>query len=128
MKNLSYKNKVVFLDFIVCLILVILSCFSLFFNEPFLILSIVICSVVSIVNSLLLVKSGEFTSVNGTSVMFVVFTFLRFFLMIVGVVISALVVYFTMPSDGNKYRYLMVLISAIPYFVSTFVLAFVKQG
>lgn len=128
MKNLSYKNKVVFLDFIVCLILVILSCFSLFFNEPFLILSMVICSVVSIVNSLLLVKSGELTSVNETSVMFVVFTFLRFFLMIVGVVISALVVYFTMPSDGNKYRYLMVLISAIPYFVSTFVLAFVKQG
>lgn len=126
LKNLSLSKRVVIVDFIVCLVLIFLSCISLLFGEYILIVCMLISSCVSVINSFLLVKSGDSISPEGTSLTFVIFTFLRFLLMIVGIILSTLLIYTTMSSEVNKYRYLMVLIGTIPYFTSTFVLAFVK--
>ena len=128
LKNLPYIKKVVLSHALVCSLLVMLSCVGLIFNEWVLIVSMAICGIISTVNSFLLVKSGDLTSPEGTSVYFIIFTFVRFILMIIGFVASALLVHFTMPDDVNKYRYLLVALAGVPYIITPVILSIVRKG
>ena len=128
MKNLSYSKKVVIVNGIVCLFLVIASLISLFFQEGILSLCVLICSFISTLNSFLLVKSGEQVTIENTSAKFLLFTGLRFLLMLIGLVLSAILIFITMPDEVNNTRYILVAIAALPYFVTSIVLSFVKQG
>ena len=127
MKNLSYSKKVVIVNGIVCLFLVIASLISLF-QEGILSLCVLICSFISTLNSFLLVKSGEQVTIENTSAKFLLFTGLRFLLMLIGLVLSAILIFITMPDEVNNTRYILVAIAALPYFVTSIVLSFVKQG
>ena len=122
-KNLTYIKKVVLVNALVCIVLVFLSFLGLIFNEWPLILCMAICGIVSTINSFLLVKSGSLTSPEGTSVYFIIFTFVRFLLMIIGFVASALIIYFTMQETINSYRYLIV-----SYIITPIILSVVKKG
>lgn len=128
MKNLSYSKKVVIVNGIVCLFLIIASLISLFFQEGILSLCVLICSFISTLNSFLLVKSGEQVTIENTSAKFLLFTGLRFLLMLIGLVLSAILIFITMPDEVNNTRYILVAIAALPYFVTSIVLSFVKQG
>ena len=107
---------------------VILSCLSFLFNEGILVLSMSICGIVSTINSFLLVKSGDLTSPEGTSIYFILFTAVRFLLMIIGFVSSALLVYFTMGEEVNTFRYLLVALAGVPYIVTPIILSVVRKG
>ena len=126
-KNITFTKKVVLLNLIICLIITLLSLIGLFFGEWPIIICTLICGLISTINAFLLAKSGNMTTPNGTSLFFLLFTFLRFLLMIIGLVASALIIYFTMGEQINTYRYLIVAIAAIPYIVTPFTLAFIKQ-
>lgn len=127
-KNLTYIKKVVLVNALVCIVLFLLSFLGLIFNEWPLILCMAICGIVSTINSFLLVKSGSLTSPEGTSVYFIIFTFVRFLLMIIGFVASALIIYFTMQETINSYRYLLVAIGGLPYIITPIILSVVKKG
>ncbi len=126
-KNASYIKKIVLTNIIVCLFLILLSCIGLIFNEWVLILCVSICSIVSCINQFLLVKSEDLTTPETNGVYFIIFTFARYFLMVIGFVLSAVIVYFTMPDVINKTRYIMVAIAGIPYIINPFILAIIKK-
>ena len=48
--------------------------------------------------------------------------------MIIGFIASALLVYFTMPGDVNKYRYLLVALAGVPYIITPVILSIVRKG
>lgn len=127
MLNILSKNKKSIITYsIICAILVGLSTISLAFNEWVVILNMAICSLCGIGNLILLIVSREDITQDGPKVSFALFTLLRYFLMLVGLAISALLVFLTMGEVVNQYRYLTILISAIPFFCMTIALLFDK--
>lgn len=116
------QKKVLKANLFICLFLVALSFIGLFFNEYPLILCVLICSSVNILNTFLLIKS---TDANPDSIggRFIVFSILRFVLLLIGLVLSALIIYLTMGENFNSIRYIMVAIGAIPYLISPITLA-----
>ena len=127
MFNILSKNKKSIITYsIICAILVGLSTISLAFNEWVVILNMAICSLCGIGNLILLIVSREDITQDGPKVSFALFTLLRYFLMLVGLAISALLVFLTMGEVVNQYRYLTILISAIPFFCMTIALLFDK--
>jgi len=60
------------------------------------------------------------------SLSFGIFTFARFALMFIGIVLSAVFVYLTMPDTVNNVRYFTILLTAIPYFMNVFALLLEK--
>lgn len=123
MQNEIQKDRrILLINSIICFVFVCLSFIGLIFNEYALIICMLICGLISVVNTFLLLKSGNSKPEEGLGIKFTIFTLLRYILMIIGLVISAVVVYLTMGSEVNKYRYLMVALGALPYLVTPIVL------
>lgn len=128
MENKSQKDrKILLMNSIICLILVCLSFLGLLLNEFALIICMLICGFISVLNTFLFLKSGDSKPEEGLGIKFTIFTLLRYILMVVGLVLSAVVVYLTMGSEVNKYRYFMVALGALPYLVTPMVLVFYSR-
>lgn len=128
MENKSQKDrKILLMNSIICLILVCLSFLGLLLNEFALIICMLICGFISVLNTFLFLKSGDSKPEEGLGIKFTIFTLLRYVLMVVGLVLSAVVVYLTMGSEVNKYRYFMVALGALPYLVTPIVLVFYSR-
>lgn len=128
MENKSQKDrKILLMNSIICLILVCLSFLGLLLNEFALIICMLICGFISVLNTFLFLKSGDSKPEEGLGIKFTIFTLLRYVLMVVGLVLSAVVVYLTMGSEVNKYRYFMVALGALPYLVTPMVLVFYSR-
>ena len=115
-KDLSRRKKLSLYYLIISLVLILLSCFGLFFNEWVLIVNMAICSLFGYFNLLLFLKSEkDMDKESGVKSSFALYTFLRYSLMVVGLLLSAVLVYLTMGSEVNNNRYFMVVISALAY-------------
>jgi hypothetical protein len=57
---------------------------------------------------------------NGPQLSFAVFTLLRYLLMIIGLIISAVLIYVTMPTEVVNLRYLYILGTSLPFVVTVF--------
>ena len=115
-KDLSRRKKLSLYYLIISLVLILLSCFGLFFNEWVLIVNMAICSLFGYFNLLLFLKSEkDMDKESGVKSSFALYTFLRYSFMVVGLLLSAVLVYLTMGSEVNNNRYFMVVISALAY-------------
>ena len=115
-KDLSRRKKLSLYYLIISLVLILLSCFGLFFNEWVLIVNMAICSLFGYFNLLLFFKSeNDMDKESGVKSSFALYTFLRYSFMVVGLLLSAVLVYLTMGSEVNNNRYFMVVISALAY-------------
>ena len=115
-KDLSRRKKLSLYYLIISLVLILLSCFGLFFNEWVLIVNMAICSSFGYFNLLLFLKSEkDMDKESGVKSSFALYTFLRYSFMVVGLLLSAVLVYLTMGSEVNNNRYFMVVISALAY-------------
>ena len=122
----QYNRRVLKNYIIIACIFILLSLISLFFNEWILIINIFICSIFGYLTLVLLIKGGEKASDENSRGSMAVYTIIRYVLMIIGLLISALLIKLTMIDDNSK-RYILVAISAIPYFVPTISLLLTKQ-
>lgn len=115
---MTKENKKILITYlIITAIIIALSTISLIFKEGILIACVSICGLCGAGVLLLHLSGKNQINPDGGKGMFALFLLLRYFVMIIGLVISALLIKFTMPVEPNKYRYLMVLIAAIPYFL-----------
>lgn len=115
-KDLSRRKKLSLYYLIISLVLILLSCFGLFFNEWVLIVNMAICSLFGYFNLLLFLKSEkDMDKESEVKSSFALYTFLRYSFMVVGLLLSAVLVYLTMGSEVNNNRYFMVVISALAY-------------
>lgn len=126
-KNLSYTSKVLLAYILSCLVLIALSCFSFLFNEWITPLCVLVCSICGSLNSYLLIKGSSYISANSKQGMFILFTFIRYLMMLIGLISSALIVYFTMGKTVNDLRYLIVAVAALPYLCTSLSLAVFKD-
>ena len=116
LKGFSRMKKLSLYYLIISLVLVLLSCIGLFFNEWVLVVNMAICLVFGYFNLLLFLKSEkDMDKESGVKTSFALYTFLRYVFMVAGLLISALLVYITMGDEPNKYRFFMVVISALAY-------------
>lgn len=116
LKGFSRMKKLSLYYLIISLVLVLLSCIGLFFNEWVLVVNMAICLVFGYFNLLLFLKSEkDMDKESGVKTSFALYTFLRYVFMVAGLLISAVLVYFTMGDEPNKYRFFMVVISALAY-------------
>ena len=116
LKGFSRMKKLSLYYLIISLVLVLLSCIGLFFNEWVLVVNMAICLVFGYFNLLLFLKSEkDMDKESGVKSSFSLYTFLRYVFMVAGLLISALLVYLTMGDEPNKYRFFMVVISALAY-------------
>lgn len=125
MKTMSRKTKTILTYWVIVLILLLFSLIGLIFKEWVVLAGMFICGVFGFINLLLLLASENFVTVDGVKASFASFIFLRYLMMAIGILLSALLIYFTGGGE-NKYRYLLVIIDAIPYFVTTLSLIIVK--
>ena len=115
--NLSPK-RIIITYVLICTILFLLSFLSILFNEWVLPLCTLTCSIFGTFVVLLLLKTHQSIVPEGGKGIFVVYMLLRYLCMIIGIVISCLIIKFTMGENYVKTRYLMVVIAAIPYMVT----------
>lgn len=126
MNKLKAHYKTILFHIICSLILIGLSCISLIFNEWIVIINMTLACLLSFTNILLFIASKESVTPDGMSLSFGIFTFARFALMFIGIVLSAVFVYLTMPDTVNNLRYFTILLTAIPYFMNVFALLLEK--
>lgn len=121
-KTKEFK-KVMIVSSIIYISLILLSFIGLIFNEYSVVLSVSICSIISFINTMLLLKSSNVNPDEGV-IKFALFTFLRYFLMVLGLFLSGLIVYFTMGEEVNKFRYLIIAVGAISYLITPLIISF----
>lgn len=107
-------TKLILIHIITCFIMILLSFFCLIFSNWEIVVCVSIGSLTAIAYFLSLLKGAS--SINPQSSekgwgVFLLFTILRFVLVIIGVGVSYLIIYFT---GDNKMRYLNVLTSLLP--------------
>ena len=123
MNKLKNNSKTLLFHLIASIILIGLSCLSLIFNEWIIIVNMALACLLSFVNILLFIASKESVTPDGSmSLSFGMFTFARFALMFIGIGLSAVFVYLTMPTEVNDLRYFTILLTAVPYFMNVFAL------
>ena len=119
-------KKVIIISSIIYLALILLSLIGLLFNEYSTILCVSICSIISFINTILLLNSSNVNPDEGV-MKFALYTFFRYFLMVLGLFLSGLIVYFTMGEEINKLRYLIVAAGAIPYLITPLIISFLGK-
>lgn len=112
---------------IIVALLIALSFLGFIFNEWILPICVGICSIFGFLEYYLLLKSRFEVSSDGTKGRFTIFMIFRYLCMILGIVASCLLVKFTMGEEVNKLRYIIVIVAAIPYVVTTLALLLTKQ-
>lgn len=120
LKKLSYNQRVLVTYAIFCLVAIALSCIGLIFNEWVIICSVATCSVFGFINAFFLLKSSTKSAFESGKSTFLLFTLLRYVLLACGILLSALYVYLTNEGPDDKYRYLFVIVGAIPFFLTSF--------
>ena len=126
MNKLKAHSKTLLFHIISSIIFIGLSCISLIFNEWIIIVNMALACLLSFANILLFIASKESVTPDGMSLSFGIFTFARFALMFIGIALSAVFIYLTMPSELNNFRYFTILLTAIPYFMNVFALLLEK--
>ena len=124
-KTKEFK-KVIIISSIIYIVIILLSLIGLLFNEYSIIICVSLCSIVSFLNTILLLKSSNVNPDEGAA-KFVLFTFIRYLLMVLGLFISGLIVYLTMSEEINKTRYLIVAAGASLYVISPLIISFVGK-
>lgn len=123
---LKSEKKMIILYAVICIILIGLSFLSFLFNEWIMPLCTFICSIFGMIVLLLLIKSRNNITPESGKGSFVIYMVLRFACMLMGLVLSFLLVKFTM-GEYNKLRYVMALVSALPFFVTVVPFLVIKQ-
>lgn len=126
MNKLKAHSKTLLFHLVASIILIGLSCISLIFNEWIIIVNMGLACLLSFVNILLFIASKESVTPEGMSLSFGIFTFARFAIMFVGIALSAVFVYLSMPEEVNNLRYFTILFTAVPYFMNVFALLLEK--
>lgn len=122
-----HKHVLINYCIISCVVIALSFIGLIFFNEWALPVCTAECAIFGLAVMFLLNKShGEITNESGKG-SFAIYLILRYACMIIGIVIACLIVKYTMGSEVNKMRYVIVLIGAIPYFVPTISLLITKQ-
>ena len=96
------------------------SLICLVFDEWVIIVNMAVCSILSLGNVILFVVSKSMINENGPQLSFAVFTLLRYLLMIIGLIVSAVLIYVTMPAEVVNLRYLYILGTSLPFVVTVF--------
>ena len=104
----------------ICLVFTMLSFIGLVFGEWVIIVNMAVCSILSLGNVILFVVSKSMINENGPQLSFAVFTLLRYLLMIIGLIVSAVLIYVTMPAEVVNLRYLYILGTSLPFVVTVF--------
>lgn len=124
--NKKYYKKMILLYLVVCVCLTGLSFLSFLFGEWIMPICTAICSVFGFLVLLLLIKSHKDVTPESGKGSFIVLMLIRFACMGIGLVLSFLLVRLTM-GEYNKLRYIMGLVSSIPYLVAVIPFALIKQ-
>ena len=124
-KTKEFK-KVIIISSIIYIVIILLSLIGLLFNEYSIVICVSLFSIVSFLNTILLLKSSNVNPDEGV-MKFALYTFLRYFLMVLGLFLSGLIVYFTMGEEINKLRYLIVAAGAIPYLITPLIISFLGK-
>ena len=114
-KFLKENSRPIIVQLIACLVLIALSCVSLIFSVWIIIVNMTICSILSIGVLILFLVSKKAITPEGAKLTFLLFTFLRYFLMLIGLGVSVLLVFLTMSSEADTKRYLLTLITTFPF-------------
>ena len=128
MDEKKYRIAVMRNYIIICVVLVGLSFFSLLFKEFVLPICMAVCSLFGFVVTFLLLKTHSDAVNESDRGKLTVYMLLRYLCMTIGLLISCLVVRFTMGEEMVKTRYLMVAIGALPYIATTFAILLTKGG
>lgn len=128
MDEKKYRIAVMRNYIIICVVLVGLSFFSLLFKEFVLPICMAVCSLFGVVVTFLLLKTHSDAVNESDRGKLTVYMLLRYLCMTIGLLISCLVVRFTMGEEMVKTRYLMVAIGALPYIATTFAILLTKGG
>lgn len=128
MDEKKYRIAVMRNYIIICVVLVGLSFFSLLFKEFVLPICMAVCSLFGSVVTFLLLKTHSDAVNESDRGKLTVYMLLRYLCMTIGLLISCLVVRFTMGEEMVKTRYLMVAIGALPYIATTFAILLTKGG
>ena len=108
------------IQLLICLVFTMLSFVGLVFDEWVIIVNMAVCSILSLGNVILFVVSKSMINENGPQLSFAVFTLLRYLLMIIGLIVSAVLIYVTMPAEVVNLRYLYILGTSLPFVVTVF--------
>ena len=129
MENTNFDKyiKSVMIKYVIFAIFFIgLSFIGLLFNEWILPICVGICSVFGALVTLLLLF-GHRDIENNVKGSYALFTFLRFICMAIGLVVVCLLIKFTMGEEVVKNRYLIAVVSALPYFIPSIAVILTRQ-
>lgn len=118
--HLKNNMRPIKIQLLICLVFTMLSFVGLVFDEWVIIVNMAVCSILSLGNVIFFVVSKSMINENGPQLSFAVFTLLRYLLMIIGLIISAVLIYVTMPQEVVNLRYLYILGTSLPFVVTVF--------
>ena len=118
--HLKNNMRPIKIQLLICLVLTMLSFVGWVFDEWVIIVNMAVCSILSLGNVILFVVSKSMINENGPQLSFAVFTLLRYLLMIIGLIVSAVLIYVTMPAEVVNLRYLYILGTSLPFVVTVF--------
>ena len=118
--HLKNNMRPIKIQLLICLVFTMLSFVGLVFDEWVIIVNMAVCSILSLGNVILFVISKSMINENGPQLSFAVFTLLRYLLMIIGLIVSAVLIYVTMPQEVVNLRYLYILGTSLPFVVTVF--------
>lgn len=125
---MKYEKKVILIHLFLCTIITLLSLLGLFFSNWELVTCVGISSLFAVLYFACLLKSSNLLdpqlSKGATS--YVMFTFLRFLIVAVGILIPTLIIFLTNNSN-DKYRYLNVIGATIPFLSVNFILLLIRR-
>ena len=127
---MKYELKILLIHLISCLVLILLSLVGLFFRDWEIFLCITIASIFSLIYSFLLIKGSSFIKPNNDDTkagLFMLFTFLRFLVVILGLLIPAIIIYFVDGVD-NKLKFLNLIGATIPFALINVILIIKKDS
>lgn len=120
LNHLKNNMRPIKIQSLICLVFTMLSFVGLVFDEWVIIVNMAVCSILSLGNVILFVVSKSMINENGPQLSFAVFTLLRYLLMIIGLIVSAVLIYVTMPAEVVNLRYLYILGTSLPFVVTVF--------
>lgn len=112
-RNLSELKKMVVIASLIGLLLIILSTFGLFFNQPGWLIGVTLGSIIEIINVILLFKGGSIILKESKPGLFLLFYALRMILF-VGVILGLVLLQYKANIEVFKYSFFGALIGYTP--------------
>lgn len=120
-------KKILLTHLIICIILVLLSLIGFAFKNYYIFMCTIISSTFALLYSFSLLKGASSINPNDTNlVRFILFTILKFFSILCGILIPALIIFFT--KNNNKYDYLNLIAATIPFVIVTILVIVLKKN